>query len=328
MSGSSGTSGGRYRFLRTRHWLGVIAIGIGVSLACTALGLWQWNRHTERARAAATVAANYDAEPVPLTTLLTGPGASLSEDDIWRPVTAGGTYVGGTVLLRNRPVAGSPALHVLAPLVVSTADGGQAVLVVDRGWVPAGTEEAPGEVPAPPAGQVSVVARLRAPEPAVGRRAPDGQVYTVEPTSVVAASAIPEDVRRLPVLASYAVLAEEDPAPDVATAPLPRPDTDLGTHLSYTFQWWVFAIGALVGVGVLARREAHREAPHEAGTGAGSEARTTRAPVVAPPRRARRRTAEEEEDALIAAQLAGLNSRARRGGERGDPAGSEFPAPP
>src|SRR5699024_567376 len=50
------------------------------------------------------------------------------------------------------------------------------------------------------------------------------------------------------VTGAFGELAAEEPAVDRPAA-LPSPDTSLGPHLSYAFQWWVFALffpGALV----------------------------------------------------------------------------------
>ncbi len=70
----------------------------------------------------------------------------------------------------------------------------------------------------------------------------------------------------------------------------PRPTLDEGPHLSYAMQWIAFALMALVGFVVLARRNAEWDAEE-----AGLPARPARQP-----RRPRGRpTAEEEEDALV-----------------------------
>lgn len=287
---------GRYAFLRSARWARVLALGVLVSLACVALGYWQWTRHSARAAAAARVEAAYDAAPVPLTDVV-APGEDLAPEDAWRPVTATGTYVGGTgVLLRNRPVSGTPAVHVLVPFVVDDPEGTAAVLVVDRGWLPAEVSDDPDAVPAPPAGRVELLVRLRPPEAPSARDAPAGQAYTVDPAAVLAATGEPTPAGSgpAPVLEAYGVLAQESPEPASAPEPLPRPDTALGSHLSYTFQWWVFAAGALVGVAVLARREAAARVPRGAAPAG---------PPVREPTRRRRRgpTAEEEEDALVEA---------------------------
>lgn len=329
-------SRGRYAFLRTPRWLRVIAVGLLVSVGCAALGYWQWNRHSARLEAVQRVETNYDAAAVPLATLLPEPGRDLRAQDAWRPVTVSGAYAdGGTVLLRNRPVAGAPAHHVLVSLVVTTEAGDAAVLVIDRGWVPAGSVDQPGAVPPPPSGAVDVVVRLRPAEAAADRSAPPGQVYAVAPAEVLALSDVASETRTLPVLGGYGVLVAEEPAPATAPRPLPRPDTDLGTHLSYTFQWWVFAIGALVGVVVLARREAAaltrtpgagagalaRTADGDPGRSAGGTTRRRPGDADPPPRpgaRRRRGRAEEEEDALIEAQLHHASAGDALGGPFGD----------
>jgi cytochrome oxidase assembly protein ShyY1 len=301
-----GRDGGRrYAFLRTPRWLRLIGLTILISLACSGAGWWQWTRHTARLSAVEQVVANYDAPPVPIQDILDDPGAPLPADDVWRPVSASGTFpAGGTVLLRNRPVSGTPALHVLAPLVVTMRDGGSAVLVVDRGWLPAGSEEEPAQLPGLPAGDVAVVVRLRAAEGPANRAAPQGQAYTVNPAEILQLSGVGEDVKALPVLAAYGILGQERPASADAPERLPRPDTDLGTHLSYTFQWWVFALGAYVGLAVLARREA-------AALAAPAEARARGLSSGVPG--GRRRSAEQEEDALIDEQLTAAGRRERAG---------------
>lgn len=291
--------GGRYAFLASARWVRLIVVAVVVAAGCVALGYWQWTRHADRLESSERIGANLDAPPVPLAQLLPGPAAALPDELVWRPVTVTGTYPpGGTVVLRNRPVQGTPAVHVLAPLVVETADGSAAVLVVDRGWLPAEAVDDGGHVPLPPAGEVRVTARLRAIETADRRVAPPGQVYAVDPAAVLTAGEAPADVAALPVLDAYAAVVVEEPAPAEAVRPLPRPDATLGSHLSYAFQWWVFALGALVGVGVLARREAR------GGRGVAEPGRSEPQPPARTARSARRRpSAEDEEDALIDAQL-------------------------
>ena len=87
-----------------------------------------------------------------------------------------GRYVGEPVLLRNRPVSGRPALHVLQPLLVQGGALDRAVLVVDRGWVRSGEDESTLLAPRAPQDPVEVVVRLRQEERSSGRDAPPGQV--------------------------------------------------------------------------------------------------------------------------------------------------------
>ena len=107
----------------------------------------------------------------------------LGPADEWRPVTLEGEYLADEQLLvRNRPHGGTAAFEVLVPFRL---DDGR-VLLIDRGWVPPGEDQPlPDEIPAPPEGEVTVIARLRAAEqlPASGRSAPEGQVPSINPDS-------------------------------------------------------------------------------------------------------------------------------------------------
>ena len=143
-----------------RRAVGLVLVGVVLAIVCTFLGRWQWHRHEWRDAQIATVERNYDATPVPLAEVVPEPSAALAGPDEWRQVVTDGRYLpGATVLLRNRPVDGAPAYHVLVPFeVASTGD----VLVVDRGWVPTGADaSAAVDVPEPPAGDVRVVVQGR-----------------------------------------------------------------------------------------------------------------------------------------------------------------------
>ena len=284
-----------------RRAVGLVVLGVVLAVACTFLGRWQWHRHVWRDAQIAVAEANYDAAPVPLAEVVTGPSDELADDEQWLPVTVVGTYLpDATVLLRNRPVDGQAVYHVLVPFQESGPGG--ALLVVDRGWVQTGEDaSAAVSVPAPPAGEVTLVARLR-PAEAASDRTGDGYAQSIEPAQVLAAggaSAASSDV----YAHVYVQRMSEDPAPTSVPGDLPAPDLDPGSHLSYAFQWWVFALGALIGFSWLARRELleDREPRRQSGGQPGGPA-----PAEPSPPRPRRREgrAEAEEDALIDAQLA------------------------
>ena len=144
-----------------------------------------------------------------------------AEADEWLPVELTGRYlVDQQLLVRNRPYNGASGFEVLVPFEL---DDGR-VFVVDRGWVPVGSSiEAPDAVPAPPDGDVTVVARLKPGEPTLpGRTAPEGQLATIHLPSV--AELVGDDT----YTGAYGLLASEDPAP--ASAPSrrssPRPTRD------------------------------------------------------------------------------------------------------
>ena len=268
----------RYRFLLTRHWLTMALVAVVVVVACVLLGRWQFDRHESRAAANDLVTTNYDAAPVALDSLVE-PGGTVPRKLGWRPVELSGRFVGEPVTLRNRPVEGSDSVRVLA--VLETSAG--AYVVVDRGWLASS-----GTTPPPaPEGMASFEARLRPAEPVDSRTAPEGQVFRIHPDSVLAAAGVDgtaavDDA----VLDGYVIAA----AAEEPLRTFPRPATEPGSHLSYAFQWWVFAVGALVGFGILARREA-------------GELSGRPAPV-------RRRSADAEaEDAIVDAQLAQNSAR-------------------
>jgi cytochrome oxidase assembly protein ShyY1 len=265
-----------------RRVVTTLAVGALVATACTLLGLWQWHRHVARSAAVAAVQAAWDAPVLPLDALLTSDGRP-ADGSVWHRAQVSGTYLtaarttpAATVLLRNRPVDGGRGFHVLEPLLVADGPWAGHVLLVDRGWLPGGRDaETVPPVPAPPVGRVDVVVRVRALEARSSRSAPAGQVQSIDLASARAASAADWSQ---PDVTAYGQAVTEDGAAPVGLGALARPSTDLGPHLSYAFQWWVFATGSLVGAVVLLRRGDRAPAPR------------------------RRGSAEQEEDALLDAQ--------------------------
>lgn len=218
-----------------KRWLGYTAVVIVFAVVCGLLAWWQFSRNAEAAERIRQVEDNWDREPVEIDQLLAEHDTALDPADTWTPVVLTGEYlVEDTLLVRGRPNDGQPGFEVLVPL--ATADG---VVIVDRGWVPVGETQAevPDAVPAPPTGEVTVVARLKAGEPGIaGRTAPEGQVATIE------LPLIDELLGRDDLYTgAYALLASETPA--VATPVVyDRPDPDPGPHLSYALQWILFAV--------------------------------------------------------------------------------------
>ena len=271
-------------------------VAIVLAVGCTLAGRWQWGRHVTVDAEIATVEANYHARAVPIETVLPQLDTPLTDAQVWTRVSLTGHYlVSGTVLLRNRPVDSESAFHVLVPFQEDSPDGPGPVLVVDRGWIPLSTtEESPSAAPAPPAGRVTITVHLRQQEPTSTRTAPPGQVQTIAVRQVLDVGGIAANVAAYDV---FGGLDTETPAPATPISALPAPSTDPGSHLSYAFQWWTFALGALVWFGRMALREARGEGP---GTGD----RPARPPRQVPASVARRGpSAEDVEDALIDAQL-------------------------
>jgi cytochrome oxidase assembly protein ShyY1 len=241
-----------YRFLLSRRWLGLIAVALLLVPACVRLGFWQLDRYDQRRERSELIKANATAPPRPVAELAP-PGGTVRPEDAWRQVQAVGSYdTAHQLVVRNRPMTGSPGFHVLTPLVTPA---GLAVLV-NRGWVPAPTDGSVSpDVPPPPPGEITVVGRLRPAErqasrgPRDGPGVPSGQVVRIDVPRI--AGSLP-----YPVHAGYVELVAEQPPADPAPQLLDPPDPGTGPHLAYALQWWLFAGFAAIGPLILARREA------------------------------------------------------------------------
>lgn len=237
-----------WAFALSRRWAGYLALAILFAIVCSLLAAWQFNRRAEAWLEIDRIDKNYSSSPVPIDAVLERLDAFDAEQK-WIPVSVSGTYlVDETILVRNRPHSGQPGFEVLVPLLRS--DG--TVFIVNRGWVkPGNTSDTPDYIPRAPTGNVTVVARLKASEPALaGRSAPRGQVATIE-LPVIAG------MLNQPIFTgAYGVLASETPtSADAPPLPAVKPARDEGPHLSYALQWYVFALFGFLGFGYALRQE-------------------------------------------------------------------------
>lgn len=269
--------------LLTRRGLVAIGLVLVFGFACYLLGRWQLSRHDDKQVRADAVAAHYAAEPVPLETVLPTSQTQLREDQVWTRVTVTGRYaVQGQLFVRGRSLQGQPGLEVLAPLDV----GAGRLLLVDRGWV-ANAESAQTlpDVPAAPAGQVTVTGWLKPSEASRGRELPAGQLASVNT----------EDARAQvggEVYPAYLVL-ENELVPSGASPPRPAalevPTGDLGPHQAYAIQWWATALLGVAFLVLLVRGNTQRVRQGLAG-------RQTDVPDVPKPVKARKVRIWDEED--------------------------------
>ncbi|WP_010202517.1 SURF1 family cytochrome oxidase biogenesis protein [Salinibacterium sp. PAMC 21357] len=237
----------KWRFAFSQRWFGYLALVIGFAIGCVFLSHWQFDRREEAAAEVARVSTNWESDPLQLSDVM----PELSEFDVdnkWMSVAVSGQYLASEQLLvRGRPYSGQPGFEILVPFQL---DSGR-LIIVDRGWVPAGnSQDAPDAVPAPPSGRVDVVMRLKPSEPTVqGRSAPAGQVATIHLPTVA------EILNQPTYTGGYGILASESPG--VAEMPLayPKPLLDEGAHLSYAFQWVAFGVLAFIGLGWAIRQE-------------------------------------------------------------------------
>jgi len=249
------------------RWAGYVAIAIVFAIVCAFLSNWQFSRNADRSTQLALVAANYDADPVPLRELLPVDGG-FDPDTQWHPVIVRGEYLADhTLLARNRAHGGTSAFEVLVPFRTDEGD----VFLIDRGWLaPGSAQPDPDAIPAPPVGHVEVVARLKPGEPLPnsGRSAPDGQVPTINLPLIAESTAQPGLIAD-----AYGLLVSETPA--VADMPnaLESPSDDPGPYLSYAIQWILFALMGFVFIWYMIRTEIRhrREDAEEAAAAAAGD---------------------------------------------------------
>lgn len=248
-----------YRIAFTKRWLSYLLLTAIFAGACVALSTWQFARRDEARQEIDRVLANYNSSPIPLEQALPQLD-SFDENDKWIQVEVTGTYLADEQLIvRSRPREQVAGVEVLTPLLTNEGN----IFIIDRGWIPANVNpEESYELPAPPTGEVTVIARLKASEPSIpGRGMSEGQVATIELPLI-------EEVLGAPTYTgAYGLLSTETPAP-VDKAPLTalKPSVDEGAHLSYAFQWIMFGILAFFGLAWAVRNELRiRNSETEAG---------------------------------------------------------------
>ena len=229
-----------------RRWFAYVALTAVFGASCVALGIWQLDRREETVVEITRVQANFDAPPVALNDLVQSRDSADPEAE-WRPVIVEGTYAAADqVLVRNRTSEQGPGFEILTPLV--TEDG--TVFVVDRGWIEKDAiGPGPAAVPAPPDGSVRVTARLR-----TGERSIPGQSASANLVPTIELGALAERWGVPVYLHFYGELMAESPSAP-AGAPLAKPSTSEGNHLSNAFQWMAFAILGIVALLWAVRRE-------------------------------------------------------------------------
>ncbi|AXI80035.1 SURF1 family cytochrome oxidase biogenesis protein [Peterkaempfera bronchialis] len=244
-----------YRFLLSRRWVITTLLALLLVPVMIRLGFWQLHRHEARVARNTLIADNLAAKPVPIGSL-TSPGFQVPGDLTWRTVSASGHYdPAHEFVVRQRTDSGGDRIgyFVITPLVTDDGD----TVLVNRGWVDSGDDAtAYPKVPAAPSGEVTVTGRLRADETSrssgIRERGglPDRQYMLIN-------SGQQADRLSGPVLGGYIELASTAPEPRVHAQQLPQPDhSDIGPHMAYAVQWWLFTAMVPVGWVVLVRREA------------------------------------------------------------------------
>lgn len=219
------------RFLTPGWVIGVLA-AIVFAWACFALlAPWQLGKSDDLDARNARLAESVEAEPAPLAQVVDGPEAYAERE--WRLVTLTGQWEPDSeALLRLRSVDGELVYQVLT--VFDPVDG--ADVLVNRGYVFVGENNAVPDYPAAPGGEVEITARLRVTEPGEAEPVPMAglpAVRVVDP--VVIGDTLGHDL----VPQGYLQLAGEQPG---SLTPAPIPGIENGPYLSYGLQWLAFGL--------------------------------------------------------------------------------------
>jgi len=217
-----------------------LLIGFGTAALCARLGVWQLDRLAQRRAWNAEVERRLAQPPLVLRSGLTSAPADSLE---YRQLEATCVFAFPDQATEpNRSLRGTPGVYVVTPLRFPDGSG----VLVQRGFTYA------------PDGMTADLPSLAEPESTVvhGILLPPLGRHAVHPESVaVGYPLFPLMIRRT-----------EPPAglPERLAA-IPLPALDEGPHLSYAVQWFAFALIAVVGGVLLARRGGTRRAPADGG---------------------------------------------------------------
>lgn len=235
-----------YSFVRQPKWIAAHMLVLLLLVTFLLAGTWQFGRHKKRLDRNDVVLDRAD------TVMLEAADLFESQDIFeFRLVQLNGSWsASDSVLIRNRSHQDIAGCHLAVPLKVSSNEG---VLVV-AGWLSAPLCDI-NELEAP-TGDVSLVGRVRLSQTrgAIGARdRADGVIKTLARTDV---ARVDQQVA-LSLAPVYVELITSNPSVAEAVAVDPPP-TDLGPHLAYAVQWFLFfAVGA-VGYPLVLRRQARK----------------------------------------------------------------------
>jgi cytochrome oxidase assembly protein ShyY1 len=237
-------------FLSRRWVLFAIAVAV-LAFGAVKLGEWQFHRLDERESRNAIIRTNLGQDPVPVESVL-APDRPVADEDEWKQIEATGEYIAEeTVVIRYQTRDGAAGVDVVTPLLTRSGTA----LLVNRGWLKTGNVGTTRpDLPAPPAGEVTVVAWVRADATGSSTEVADRSARAV--SSVEIAQTLP-----FPVYGGFAEVERETPPPATPLVKADKPDLGEGPHFFYGLQWWFFGALAIFGFFYLAwdeRRKARR----------------------------------------------------------------------
>lgn len=221
------------------------AVALLLILGCLWASQWQFNRGQDRHERNNLIEQRQDLPALGLNQAAQAPAANE-----WRQIKSTGTFDSTRqILLRNRYFEGKYGFEILTAFKSNTGEE----FWVDRGWIQAGATaiEAP-EVPPLPAGEISILGRLR-----LDTSLPQGNFFALPSngkgliSEVNARSSNTENGINSDFYLDLIGGTDSRLTPEV---PAQLPELSDGPHYAYALQWVLF--GGLVVYGrFLIRRE-------------------------------------------------------------------------
>ena len=211
---------------RLIDWLPYIA-GLLVCMLTIQLGLWQTRRAEEKVHLGERLAARERMPPAIVS--------DMNDVAEWRTVQVSGRWIAEkSILLDNRVHEGRPGYHVFTPLDT----GAGTVILVKRGWLPAGMDRTHQPEVKTPGGAVTVTGRVRVPESkpfTLSAQAGEGRLWQYLDMAAY------RTWSGLPV--SAAIVEQTSASDDSLVRDWPRPELGIDRHRGYAVQW--FGLAAL-----------------------------------------------------------------------------------
>lgn len=226
-----------YKFLLSPKWIGFHLLCAAAIVGMISLGFWQLRRLDEKQSFNAQVTANTDADVAPFAAVLAVDPVEV-DAQAYRRVEVTGTYLASpqfeVVNVSQDGLNGRDAVNALR------LDDGSLV-IVNRGFVAAGSA-----LPAPPSGDVQLLARVKVGQRAgTGATSDDGSQQLTE-IRRVDLDALGQQFDE-PLAPVYLELLQSTPAEPASMQPIAFPELGEGPHLSYAIQWFIFTICVAVG---------------------------------------------------------------------------------
>lgn len=245
----------RIHRLLSPGWLLKHLFALGIVVTMLFLGFWQLARLEQRRAANAAAVAVFGQSPTTLTADAPDPGAFVG-----LRVRVTGSFLNeqSVVLRGQKSASGVNGVHLLTPLRVA---GGEAAVMVDRGWLPASQRDPAGLAAYAVPREVTIEGIARAPQlrpdaPLAPRDLPLPGESRIPAWVRVDVPALQAQVGA-PLLPLY---IEQLPGAGGATLPRPRDPRQLddGPHLGYALQWFAFSAMLCVVYAGLMRQELGR----------------------------------------------------------------------